>query len=209
MKRALIVRVVALLAVAFSAAACDTASDPEGTDTSISGSDVGSGVDATAAADSGGGGTPTDTAGGGGGPGVHATGSYAGTALEIHCAPPSDYTIPVQFIRVQAAGIDKWAFTCPNADGTIQLKFEVIDPVEGKTYAQPADLDAFGVSLGEPMDIQPPGKYATNLVEMTATLTALDGGSKHLAGTLRASWSDDGSGKFGEIQGTFDVAPWE
>ncbi len=148
--------------------------------------------------------TPTPS-----GTGVNATGTYAGKPVEFHCQPPSDYSISLQFIHVEAGGIDKWAFTCPTADGTILLKFEVVNPEKGKAYAQPTDLDAFGISIGEPMDIQPPGKYATNLVEMKATVTELDSASEHLAGTLNASWSDDGSGKYGEVQGSFDVAPWK
>lgn len=135
--------------------------------------------------------------------GVYASGTFNGEAFEIECAPPSDYTIGDQFLHQHPANLFwQWAVRCRTDDQNIQLWFDLIDPVPGTTYTQPAAGDGQKVALGDPYDVQPLGYLSTNLEEMSITVEEADNETRKIKASFRAKWSDDGNGKYGEIEGT-------
>lgn len=196
-------KVWSVVGAALLAAACSSETGGAGGSGGAAGEGGGAGGDDAASSTGAGAGTPA-------GPGLHATGEFNGEPVQIDCEPPTDLTVGNQFLYQQPGGLfDLWTVRCRTADGTINLWLDIGNPEAGTTKTQPEAGDAFNVALGDPYDIQPINRLAPNLAEMSLTIDEVDTVEPTLVGSFSASWDDDGSGKYGFIDGTFDLTGWE
>ena len=103
-----------------------------------------------------------------------------------------------------------WTARCRTADQSIQLWLDIANPEVGTvTLTGPTADASFDIKVGNPYDISPPGRISANMSEMSLTIDAVDPDTLTLAGSFSASWTDDGSGKYAEITGTFDIVGWQ